>query len=182
MKKNNDRLRINEQIRMSPIVVIDRDGKNLGSIPLRIAMDLAFESKLDLVEISPSSRPPVCRLMDYGKFKFEQELKEKKIKKTQAKSCKVKEIRLSPAIGEHDMETKFKSAVKFLQSGHKINVRLEFRRRQMVHQEIGVETINSFIEKLSPFGKAPSKPKMDGRIVSCMVEPLDQNDVPRKVV
>lgn len=170
--KSNDRLRINDQIRISPVVVIDRDGKNLGSLPVRTAIDIALECGMDLVEISPASRPPVCRVMDYGKFRFDQNLKEKKNRKSQSKSSKVKEIRLSPAIQEHDVETKVKSAIKFLQAGHKINVRLEFKRRQMAHQDIGVKMMNSFIDRLSQYGKPLFKPKMDGRIVFCLVESL----------
>jgi len=169
--KNNDRLRINDQIRISPIIVIDHVGKNLGTLPLRAALDLAFNYGLDLVEISPSSRPPVCRIMDYGKFRFDQDLKDKRNKKIQSKSSKVKEIRLSPAIQEHDVETKFKSAVKFLQSGHRINVRLEFKRRQIAHQDIGIKIMDSFLDKISQFGKPVAKPKSEGRIISCMVEP-----------
>lgn len=170
--KSNDRLRINDQIRISPVVVIDRDGKNLGALPLRMALDVASECGMDLVEISPASRPPVCRVMDYGKFRFDQNLKEKRNRKAQSKFSKIKEIRLSPAIQEHDIDTKLKSAIKFLQAGHKINVRLEFKRRQMAHQDIGVKIMNSFLDRLSQYGKPLSKPKIDGRIVFCAVESL----------
>jgi translation initiation factor IF-3 len=182
--KNNDRLRINEQIRISPVVVIDHDGKNLGSLPLRAALDVAAGSNLDLVEISPASRPPVCRVMDYGKFRFDQNLKEKKNKKVQSKSCKIKEIRLSPAIQEHDVETKVKSAIKFLQSGYKINVRLEFRRRQIAHQDIGIKIMDSFLDRISDFGKPAAKPKSEGKIVFCMVDPCspESKDASGKIV
>lgn len=169
--KNNDKLRINDQIRFSPVIVIDRDGKNLGSLSLKSALDIAYGCDLDLVEISPASRPPVCRVMDYGKFRFEQNLKEKHNKKTQSKSSKVKEIRLSPAIEEHDIDTKVKSAIKFLQAGHKINIKLEFRRRQIAHQDIGINILNSFLDRISQFGKATSKPRMEGRVAFCSVEP-----------
>lgn len=189
----NEKLRTNEQIKISPVVVINPDGRNLGSLPLKSAINLALECGLDLVEISPLSRPPVCRIMDYGKYRFNQNLKEKRSKKIQSK---VKEIRLSPSIEEHDVETKVKSAVKFLQAGHRVNIRLEFKRRQIVHQNIGIEIMNSFLERLSQFGKPASRPKMDGRVFFCVVDPIlggertstfsegekESKDAPRKSV
>lgn len=174
--KSNEKFRANDNIRISPVVVIDQDGKNLGSMPLKVAQGLAFQASLDLVEIAPSARPPVCRIMDYGKFKFDQNLKEKKIKKNQAKTSKIKEIRLSPAIHDHDMETKLKAAIKNLQSGHKVNVKLEFKRRQMAHQDIGIKIINSFLGGLSEFGTPLAKPKSEGRYVSCLVEPISSEN------
>lgn len=173
--KNNDRLRTNDQIKMSPVVVINPDGRNLGSLPLKSALNMAMECGLDLVEISPSSRPPVCRIMDYGKYRFNQNLKEKRSKKAQSIS-KTKEIRLSPSIQEHDLETKAKSAIKFLQAGHRVNVRLEFRRRQIVHQEIGVQIMNSFLVRLSQFGKPASSPKMEGKVFFCLVDPVSESN------
>lgn len=171
--KNFEGLRINGRIRISPVVVVDQDGANLGPMPLQAALDIAAEAGLDLVEIAPSNRPPVCRVMDYGKFKFDQALKERKLKKKQSKISKVKEVRISPSIGEHDMDTKFKSAVKFLQEGNKVVVKLEFRRREMAHKDLGSRTMSAFVERLSVFGKPVSSPKMDGKVISCMVEPLD---------
>lgn len=171
--KNNNGLRVNNQIRLSPVVLIDQDGANLGPVPLQMAMGIASEAGLDLVEISPSSRPPVCKVMDYGKFKFNSELKERKLRKKQSKVSKMKEVRLSPSIQKHDLETKIKSAIKFLQSGQKVNVRLEFRRREIVHKDLGVDMIKSFIDGLSEFGNPVSPPKSDGKIISCVVEPKD---------
>lgn len=169
-----DRLKINEEITTSPIMLVDVDGKHIGSFPLSKAIDVAKQIKLDLVEVSPFSNPPVCRLMDYGKFRFDQKAKQKKIKKNKPKSLKVKEIRLSPVIEKHDIETKVKSASKFLQSGHKVNVKLEFRRRQIVHKDLGMEIINSFIDKMSNFGNVSSSPKLDGKIIYCVIDPIGQ--------
>lgn len=168
----NDNLRINEQIRTSPVVVINPDGRNMGSLTLNAALNLAYECGMDLVEISPSTRPPVCRIMDYGKYRFNQTIKEKRNKKVQSKS-RIKEIRLSPAIENHDIETKIKSAIKFLDSGHRVNVRLEFRRRQIAHQDIGVELMNSFLDRIAQHGKPESKPKMEGKVFFCVVDPLE---------
>lgn len=169
----NEGLRINERIRISPVIVIDQDGENLGALPLKMALGIASEAGLDLVEIAPSNRPPVCRVMDYGKFKFDQDLKERKLKKKQSKISKTKEVRISPSIQDHDMETKAKSAMKFLQEGCKVVIKLEFRRRELAHKDLGVRTMNSFLERLVDFGKAASPPKFEGRSVTCMVEPLD---------
>lgn len=171
--KNNEGLRVNGRIRISPVVVIDQNGDNLGPIPLQAALGIAAEAGLDLVEIAPSNRPPVCKVMDYGKYKFDQDMKDRKLKKKQSKLSKMKEVRISPSIQEHDLETKAKSAIKFLQSGNKVNVRLEFRRREMAHQDLGSRTIKAFIDRLSEFGKPSSNPRMEGKVLSCMVEPLD---------
>jgi translation initiation factor IF-3 len=172
MKNEKDRMvRVNSQIKFSPVVVIDRNGKNLGSMALQRAKDIALESDLDLVEIAPNSRPPVCRVMDFGKFKFEQAMKEKKLRKKQQKQSQTKEIRLSPSIQEHDLDTKLKSAIKFLSSSQKVNIKLEFKRRELAHQEIGLSVITQFVEKLSDYGDPLSKPKYEGRNIFCVIEP-----------
>lgn len=169
----NDKFKVNEEIKTSPIMLVDVDGKNIGSFPLSKALDVAKQLKLDLVEVSPFSKPPVCKLMNYGKFRFEQKAKQKKIKKNRPKSLKIKEIRLSPVIEAHDIDTKVKSAIKFLQAGHKVSVKLEFRRRQIVHKDLGMSIINSFIDKISNFGSLASNPKLDGKVVFCTIDPLE---------
>jgi translation initiation factor IF-3 len=161
--------RVNEKIKFSPVVVIDSGGQNLGPISLIRAKELAFSANLDLVEVSASSRPPVCKIMDFGKFKYEQEIKEKKIKQVQ-KQSQIKEIRLSCGIADHDMETKSRSAIKFLQNGNKVQVKLEFRRRENNHKEIGREVINRFINKVSDFGVLSKNPSMDGKFLICILE------------
>jgi len=174
---NSDKFyRANGQIRFSPIVVIDQDGKNLGSLPINTARGLAEEAGLDLVEIAPNSRPPVCRIMDFGKFKFDQALKEKKQKKKQLKQSQIKEIRLSPSIQQHDMETKLKAAIKFLSSNQKVNIKLEFKRRELAHQGIGFKVLNSFLDELKEFGNPIGKPKSEGKSLFCAVEPKEEND------
>ena len=175
MKNENEKFyRVNHLIKLSPVVVIDQNGKNLGPVPLMAARGLAEEARLDLVEISPGSRPPVCRIMDFGKFKFEQSIKDKKLRKKQSKISQVKEIHLSPGIQGHDIDTKLKSTVKFLGSGHKVNVKLEFKRREMAHQNIGMKVMNAFVESLKEHGTPVSNPKMDGRNIFCVLSPKEQ--------
>lgn len=177
MNNEKDRLyRVNDQIKFSPVVVINPEGRNIGSVSLQKAKEIAFAANLDLVEISPNSRPPVCRIMDFGKFKFDQAIKEKKQKKKQQKQSLTKEIRLSPSIQENDIETKAKSAIKFLKSKHKVQVKLEFRRRELMHQKIGFDVINNFIERLKDFGNPLNKPKSDGRNLFCVLEPKESPD------
>ncbi len=171
MKNEGERLyRANNQIRLSPVVVIDQNGRNLGPTPIGSALNLAQSAGLDLVEIAPNSRPPVCRIMDFGKFKFEQNLKEKKQRRKQ-KQSQVKEIRLSPSIQEHDIETKVKAAIKFLESGHRVSVKLEFKRRELAHKDLGFVVINGFLDRLKEHGNPASKPKSEGRSILCILEP-----------
>ena len=172
MKNENEKFyRVNSQIKFSPVVLIDQNGKNLGPVPLQKANDLASIAGLDLVEISPSSRPPVCKIIDFGKFKFDQNLKEKKQRKKQSKQSQTKELRLSPSIQQNDINTKLKAAIKFLSSGCKVGVKLEFKRRELVHQEIGMKVINSFVNQLSEYGVKLDNPKIDGRNIFCLIEP-----------
>lgn len=162
--------RINDRIKISPIVLIDDIGNNLGSIPLFKAKEMALNKGLDLVEVSPNSRPPVCKIMDFKKFKYEQEIKEKKHKK---KQLQTKEIRLSCGIEDHDLETKFNHMSKFLSSGHKVQIRLEFKRRENNHKELGFSVLNKFLSKIPEDQATVSKkPNIDGKFLSCLVEPL----------
>lgn len=172
MKNENEKFyRANNYIKFSPVIVIDKDGKNLGQLPLQRAKDIALEDGLDLVEIAPNSRPPVCRIMDFGKFKFEQNIKEKQQKKKQNRQSQTKEIRLSPSIQEHDIHTKLKAAVKFLAAGQKVNVKLDFKRRELAHKDIGFEVMNMFVERLKEHGTPLSKPKSEGKSIFCMIDP-----------
>lgn len=171
MSKENEKFyRVNAQIRMSPVVVINPEGHNMGSMPTSRALDMAVQSGLDLVEIAPNNRPPVCRIMDFGKFKFDQNLKDKEQRRKQ-KQYQMKEVRLSPSIQEHDIETKLKAAAKFLEAGHRVNVKLEFRRRELAHRDIGMQVMEAFLKRLSEHGTAPSRPKSEGRCLFCLVEP-----------
>lgn len=174
----NDRLyRVNHQIRMSPVTLINQEGRNMGPIPLQKAMDIALESGLDLVEIAPNSRPPVCRVMDFGKFKYEQAIKDKQQKKKQQKTSQLKEVHLSPSIQKHDIDTKLKSVRKFIESGHKVVIKLEFRRRELAHRDLGDKVMADFISGLSDVCEVSSKPKHEGKSLCCTLAPLDPDKV-----
>ncbi len=163
-------VRRNEQIRI-PKVLLICENENMGIMPTKVALDIAKSKNLDLVEISPYARPPVCKIMDFGKFQFEQRLKEKKHKKKQSKQSQTKEVRLSPAIQKNDLETKLKSAIKFLNSGYRVAVKLEFKRRELAHQEIGFSVINDFIKQLDEHATVVSKPKSEGKNIFSFLEP-----------
>lgn len=160
--------RVNRQIRFSPIMVILGE-QNLGVMPTERALELASQEGLDLVEISPNSRPPVCKIIDYGKFKYEQGVKEKKAKQT--KPQQMKEIRLRPSIAPHDLDVKINSAEKFLQSGNKVQIRIEFKKRENVHKELGFTLLNKVIESLANAGKTITLPHLDGKYLGCILEP-----------
>ena len=137
-------------------------GEQLGILPLAEAMRIAGEKNLDLVKIAPQAKPPVCKIMDYGKFKFEQAKREKEARKNQ-KVIEMKEIRLSVGIDTHDFNTKLKNAIKFLQAGNKLKVSIRFRGRQMTHPEIAHEIMKRFAEQISEYGTIERMPKMEGR-------------------
>lgn len=161
---------INEQIRDREIRVIGEDGEQLGIMSARDALKLAYERELDLVKISPNARPPVCKIMDYGKFKFEQAKREKEAKKKQ-KVTTVKEVRLSATIDTHDVEVKAKNAAKFLSAGDKVKVTIRFRGRQMSHKEIGNSVMNSFFDLLKDVGVIEKPARIDGRNMIMILAP-----------
>lgn len=170
----NDRpYRTNHQIRISPVILITEEGRNMGSVTLQKAMDIAALAGLDLVEIAPSSRPPVCRVMDFGKFKYEQTIKEKHQKKKQLKTSQVKEVHLSPSIQKHDMETKMKAVRRFIEMGHKVVVKLEFRRRELAHRDLGDKVMAEFIQALADVCEVASRPKHEGKSLNCTLSPID---------
>jgi translation initiation factor IF-3 len=142
--------------------LIDVDGNQLGVVSRSEALDIAADRKLDLVKIAPTAKPPVCKIMDYGKFKYEQSKKEKESKKKQ-KMIQVKEIRLSINIDSHDMMTKANNAIKFLKNGDKVKVSLRFKGRQMGHTEFGYEVITRFAEIIGEDGKMEQRPRLEGR-------------------
>ena len=153
---------INEQIRDREVRVIGEDGAQLGIMSSREAMRLAEEAGVDLVKIAPTAKPPVCKIVDYGKFKYEQTRKEKEAKKKQ-KTVETKEIRLSPNIDTNDLNTKVNQTKKFLQKGNKIKVSLRFRGREMAHKDVGREILNSFYEQLKDIAVVDKPAKMEGR-------------------
>lgn len=164
---------INEEIRDREVRLVDGNGAQLGIMPTRQALDLADEKQLDLVKIAPTARPPVCKLMDYGKYKFEQSKKEREIRKNQ-KVITIKEVRLSATIEDHDVDVKFRNAVKFLKEGDKVKVSIRFRGRQIAHSEIGLQVMNEFAEKIKEVGIVERRPLMEGRNMTMILSPRDE--------
>lgn len=158
--------RINEQIRITPMRVIGADGQQLGIIPTSEALAVAREAGLDLVEVSPNERPPVGRIMDFGKFKYQQS---KKQHKGQTHQTKLKEIRLRPKTGEHDIEVKVKHAREFIEHKDKVLVTVVFRGRELAHMEEGEKLINDVIRRLEDVAKVESATNRQGKRISCML-------------
>ena len=155
-------LLINEEIRDKEIRLIGPDGEQLGIMSAKEALKISAEKDLDLVKIAPQAVPPVCRIMDYGKYRFEQTKREKEAKKNQ-KVIDVKEIRLSLNIDTNDFNTKVNHAVKFLKAGNKVKVALRFRGREMAHTELGKASVTRFAEACSEYGVVAKEPKLEGR-------------------
>ena len=167
-------LMINEEIRDREVRVVDQNGEQLGIMPIRQALNLADERELDLVKIAPQAKPPVCKLMDYGKYRFEQSKREREIRKNQ-KVIEVKEVRLSATIEDHDVDVRVKNAVKFLQDGNKVKVTIRFRGRQITHSEIGREVMRDFAERVKEYGTVDKQPVIEGRNMSMFITPKDAN-------
>ncbi|MDA1052652.1 MAG: translation initiation factor IF-3 [Planctomycetota bacterium] len=167
LKIDRVKTRINDHIKISPVRVIAEDGTQLGIIPTADALAKSREAGLDLVEVAPEAEPPVCKIMDYGKFKYE------KKKKTHQHShaTKTKEIRLRPKTGEHDIDFKVKQAIGFLKHKDKVQVSVLFRGREMAHIEEGQKVMEGVIEKLAEFGKIESAPLRAGRRMMCTIAP-----------
>lgn len=159
--------RINEQIRISPIRVIGPEGEQLGVIPTSQAMERARDAGMDLVEVAASERPPVCRIMDYGKYRYQQSKKQTQ----KVHQQKRKEIRVSPVTGEHDLETKIKQARGFLEHHDKVLVKVRFRGREMQHQEEGHRVMNYIMEKLADLCKVEKMPMMEGKQMTALLAP-----------
>jgi len=155
-------LLINESIRDKEIRLIGSDGAQLGIMSAREAQQLANEQNLDLVKIAPQANPPVCRIMDYGKYRFEQAKREKEARKNQ-RIIEIKEIRLSLNIDIGDLNTKVKQATKFLKEGNKLKVSIRFRGREMAHPELGREVMDRFAEQIAEYGAVEKPPKLEGR-------------------
>ena len=167
-------MRVNGKIRAREVRVIGADGKQLGVYQLNDALILARQHGVDLVEISPNAVPPVCRLVEIGKFRYELAKKEKESRKHQHAST-VKEVQLSPRIDPHDLGIKVMHAVNFLCEDMKVKVALKFRGREMAHTEIGFEVITRFIAEIAPFGHPDFQPKLVGRAINLMISPLPRN-------
>lgn len=150
--------------------MIDSDGGQLGILSVNKALEIAASKDLDLVKIAPQATPPVCRIMDYGKYRFEQSKREKEARKNQ-KTVEVKEVRMSLNIDVHDFDTKLRNAVKFLKSGDKVKVSVRFRGREMAHTQLGEELINRFKEACAEYGTMDKAPKMEGRSMAVIISP-----------
>ena len=161
---------INEEIIDKEIRVISDEGEQLGIMSAEEALKIAEEKELDLVKISPMAKPPVCKIMDYGKFRFEQAKREKEAKKNQ-RVMEVKEIRMSPSIGDNDLGTKLKAALKFLADGDRVKVSIRFRGREMAHTNIGAQILRDFAEKCSELANLDKQPKLEGRNMSMFLSP-----------
>ncbi len=165
---SNKELQINEEIRDREIRVVGDDGTQLGIMSAKDAMKLALERNLDLVKIAPQAVPPVCRIMDYGKFRFEKAKREKEARKNQ-KVIDTKEVRLSLNIDVHDFDTKVNNAIKFLKSGDKVKVSVRFRGREMAHPELGQTLISRFVDACAEYGTMDKAPKMEGRSMAVIL-------------
>ena len=158
--KMKNQYRVNEQIRVREVRIVSDGGAEV--MPTRKALELAQQQDLDLVEISPNAQPPVCKLMNYGKYKFEQAKREKESRKNQ-KTFELKELRVTPNIEQHDFEFKAKNARKFLQDGNKVKITVRFRGRELNYVKAGEETLNEFIENLSDIATVEKKPLLEGK-------------------
>ena len=167
MATERDQTRINEQIRISPVRVISADGQQLGILPTAEALARAREAELDLVEVAPNDRPPVCRIMDFGKFKYEK----KKKAHHNVHQTKLKEVRLRPKTGEHDIEFKLKQARGFLQHKDKVQISVVFKGRENAHIEEGKKVLEGFIQELLDIGKVESAPSKQGKNMTCTIAP-----------
>jgi len=161
---------VNEGIRARELRLVDHNGEQLGVKSRNEALEIATRVNLDLVLVAPNAKPPVARIMDYGKFRFEQQKKDKEARKNQ-KVINVKEVRLSPTIDEHDFNTKLRNGRKFLEKGDKVKASIRFRGRAITHKEIGQRVLNRFAEECSDVATVESKPKMDGRSMFLVLAP-----------
>ena len=166
----NKELQINEEIRDKEVRVIGAEGEQLGIMSSRDAYNMAQEKNLDLVKIAPQAQPPVCRIMDYGKYRFEQAKREKEAKKNQ-RVIEIKEIRMSPSIGENDFQTKLRAGQKFLSEGNRLKVTIRFRGREMAHTNLGEQLLKSFAAACAEVASMDKNPKLEGRNMSMFLSP-----------
>lgn len=176
---NTRDFQVNEDIRVKEVRLIGPDNEQLGVMPTRQALEYAYDRGVDLVMIAPTATPPVCRAVDYGKFRFEKEKREKEARRNQT-TVKVKEVQLSCKIDTHDFNTRLNQAIKFLQGGDKVKVSIRFKGREMAHQQIGVQVIERFMEACAEFGTSDKKPTIDGRFASVLLVPVKPTAKPTK--
>jgi translation initiation factor IF-3 len=161
---------VNRQIRVPEVLLIDKDGEKVGVVSPEEAVERAEEAGLDVVEISPKATPPVCKIMDFGKFKYEQQKKASEARKKQ-KTIEIKEVKFRPNIDDHDYNVKMRSVSKFLGEGDKVKVTLRFRGREMAHQELGRELLKKVAGDIEDLGKVESMPRLEGRQMTMIIAP-----------
>jgi translation initiation factor IF-3 len=162
--------RVNDQIDSAQIRLIDQDGGMVGVVTLHKALQLAYDAGLDLVEISPGADPPVCKLLDIGKYKYEQQKKQNEARKKQ-KVIEIKEIKMRPGIDDHDYDVKKRAMIRFLEEGDKVKITLRFRGREMVHSELGARVLDRVRADLAEVAKVEMSPRMEGRQMTMVVAP-----------
>lgn len=170
---SKNELQVNEMIRDNELRIISAEGEQIGVMSARDAQRIANEKGLDLVKISPNAKPPVCKIMDFGKYKFELAKREKENRKNQ-KIVNIKEVQLSPSIDTNDFNTKAKQAMKFLKSGDKVRVKVRFRGRELSHSEIGEDLLKRFAETVKEFGTVEKQAKLEGRNMLMFLAPVQQ--------
>lgn len=163
-------LRVNDQIRAREVRVVDNEGEQIGVMPLKKGLSLAEERDLELVEVAPQADPPVCKIMDYGKYKYEQAKKAKEAKKNQ-NVMKTKEVQMSVNIEDHDFNTKVNMAKRFLNNKDKVKVSIRFRGREISHKDLGYDLMDRFAEELEELGRVSSKPQLEGRNLLMFITP-----------
>jgi translation initiation factor IF-3 len=162
--------RINEEIRAREVQLIDTTGENRGAVDTQTALEMARAAGLDLVEIAPNSDPPVCKILDYGKYKYQAQKKAAEARKKQ-KVVEIKEIKLRPMIDDHDYQVKMRSMKRFFEDGDKVKITLRFRGRELAHQELGVQLLNRVKEDTGPIAKVESEPRFEGRQMIMVLAP-----------
>src|ERR1700757_1937071 len=167
---SKDGPRINDEIRTAKVLLIDQNGEKQGVMPIGAALEAAEEVGLDLVEVSPNADPPVCKILDFGKYKYEIQKKKNEARKKQ-KVIEVKEIKLRPGIDDHDFEIKMRSVTRFLEEGDKVKVTLRFRGREMVHQELGVKVLDRVKTQFDTAAKVEQMPRLEGRQMVMVLAP-----------
>jgi translation initiation factor IF-3 len=167
---SRDGPRINDQIESPSIRLIDQRGEMVGVVSLHQGLQMAYEAGLDLVEVSPNAEPPVCKLLEFGKFKYEQQKKQNEQRKKQ-KVIQVKEIKMRPNIDDHDYDVKRRAMLRFLEEGDKVKITLRFRGREMVHQELGAQVLDRVKADLTELAKVEAQPRMEGRQMTMVVAP-----------
>ncbi len=169
--KGNKVTRVNRMIRIPQVMVVDENGEQLGVLNTLEAITIAEERGLDLVEVAPTARPPVCKIMDYGRFKYEQAKKAKKAKQA-SHTVKVKTIQFRPKTDDHDYQFKKKHIITFLEQGNKVKVQMRFRGREITHMDLAMEFLSHLVQELVEYGTPESRPQREGRLITFVVAPI----------